>query len=197
MFHHDDVEITHRNGEAVSKDWDPDGFYGNNQARSLEDLEREHVEANAALAARERGQGLAESGAPGSAAAAGEEGEGQVGGPPGDAGRDRAEGGDPSGAFDRALDAAHGAPSDEEVAITRMVDAAAKERAPDVEGRIPKALETQIADIHDALARSDAAGLLGDSERAEIEAAQSWVQQAKKYAQAAAQAAVCLARGFA
>lgn len=178
--------------------------YGNESPRSLEELDSEYRQEKPTTAARDDGAHDGGQKPVAGDAGAGEQGEGEGGDGVGAGRRDGTQEGtsgsgglDPSGVFDRALDAAHGAPSDDEVAITRMVDAAAKERAPDVEGRIPKALETQIADIHDALARSDAAGLLGDSERAEIEAAQSWVQQAKKYAQAAAQAAVCLARGFA
>jgi hypothetical protein len=65
-----------------------------------------------------------------------------------------------SAAFDRALKAAHGEPSPEETTTTRMADTAARDAKPDGPGGIPAALETQIADIHDALTRADAAGLL-------------------------------------
>jgi hypothetical protein len=101
-----------------------------------------------------------------------------------------------SATFDRALSYAHGEPLPEEVATTRMVDTAARDARPDGAGGMPAALETQLADIHDALARADAAGLLGAPERAEMEAAGGWIDQAKNYAQGVLQAAACIARGM-
>lgn len=45
MFDPRDIEITHRNGEPVAPEaWNAQHFYGISQARTLEDLEREHAE---------------------------------------------------------------------------------------------------------------------------------------------------------
>ena len=191
---------------ASGEGWNPDEFYGNDQARTFEDLENEYRQENDAAATQQRAGGDAEPGPAGRSSGAGEEGGGQGGRGAGDAGRDGAQEGAGRGggagssasgvAFDRALEAAHGAPSPDEAATTRMADAAARDAKPDGPGGIPAALESQIADIHDALARADAAGLLGASEHAEIEAANSWIDQAKTYAQATLQAAACIARGF-
>jgi hypothetical protein len=99
-------------------------------------------------------------------------------------------------AFNRALDYAHGEPLPEETAAMHMVDSAARDARPDGRGGAPAGIEAQLADIHDALARADAAGLLGEPERAEMEAANGWIDQARNYAQGVLQAAACIARGM-
>jgi hypothetical protein len=98
--------------------------------------------------------------------------------------------------FDRSAQLAHGAPPPDEAAITRMADGATRDVRPDGPGGLPAALETQLADIEDTLSRADAAGLLGDPERAEIETANGWLEQAKAYGNAALQAAACIGRGM-
>jgi hypothetical protein len=193
MFHHRDVDITHRNGEPVDRTpWNADEFHGTDQSRSLEDLESEHRQEEASAPAQQRDEGDAESRFAGPSEAFGEESGGQIGGTAWDDGRDSAE---ESQAFDRALEAAHGEPSDEEVASTRMSDAALRDASPDGPTGLPSNLEDSIADVEDQLKRFDAAGLIGPSERAEIKAADDWLTQAKDFGNALLQAASCLIQG--
>ena len=71
--------------------WNPDQFYGNDQARSLEDLEHEHRQEEAALAAQQRAGGTEPPGPAGPHQGVVEEGARPVGGAAGVAGRDEAE----------------------------------------------------------------------------------------------------------
>lgn len=101
-----------------------------------------------------------------------------------------------SASFDRALEYAHGAPQPEEAAVAHMADTASRETKPDGPGGISSALEAHTADIEDALARADAAGLVGAPERAEMEAANGWLQQAAAFGKGVLQAAACIGRGM-
>lgn len=92
VFDHNDIEITHRNGIAVTpKNWNPDQFYGNDQARSLENLEHEHRQEEAALAAQQRAGGTEPPGPAGPHQGVVEEGARPVGGAAGVARRGEAE----------------------------------------------------------------------------------------------------------
>lgn len=131
VFNHDDLEITHRNGEAVEPHkptevearelaqphelqagqephggFDTEQFYGHDQGRSLEDLENDHRSEAAAADARERGAGGEPGGSP-----AGDQGGVSGGTEPGGsgvgaAGRESAE--DRAAAFSAALRRADG-----------------------------------------------------------------------------------------
>lgn len=101
VFDHNDVQITHRNGEPVKpKDWNPDEFHGNDQSRSLEDLENEWREENAALAAQQRPGGGSQSGPTASHSRAGQESGGSVGDPAASSGRANQESGADAGPDD-------------------------------------------------------------------------------------------------
>ena len=62
--------------------------------------------------------------------------------------------------------------------------------------RIPPEIAAHIADLTESLHRSDVTGLLTAADHAQIEAANSWMDQARLFGQGALQAAACVARGL-
>ncbi len=92
VFDHNDIEITHRNGEPVKPEaWNPERFYGKDQARSLEDLENEHRQEASATGAQQRARGAPDTGFAAAAARSGEEGGRSRSGGVGATGRDRTQ----------------------------------------------------------------------------------------------------------
>jgi hypothetical protein len=77
-----------------------------------------------------------------------------------------------------------------------MADQAQRTTKPDGPGGAPGGLDEHIADIEDRLSRYEAAGLIGAPEQAEIEGANSWLDQAREFGNAALAAAACIARGL-
>lgn len=63
-------------------------------------------------------------------------------------------------------------------------------------GTIPPEIAAHIADLTESLHRSDVTGLLTAADHAQIEAANSWMDQARLFGQGALQAAACVARGL-
>lgn len=92
MFDPRDIEITHRNGKPVAPEaWNARDFYGQSQARSLEDLENEYRAEASASEAQQRGQGAERPEQAAPPEGAGEEAEGPRGRAAGDTGRSEAE----------------------------------------------------------------------------------------------------------
>jgi hypothetical protein len=165
------------------------------EPRSLEELESEHRQADAAEAA---GQGRAAAGRPGSAGGGPEAGEalgGYSGRAAGDAGR-----AGPESLEERIADsetvrqAGGGLPHDEEATSEAAERAAAA--PPQKAGVVPPEIQTHIDELTDSLARADAAGLLTAADRAEIQASDGMLGQAMLIGQGAMQAASCIARGL-
>jgi hypothetical protein len=59
MFHARDIEITDRNDKPVAPEaWNAQKFYGQSQARTLEDLESEHSAERAAAVSQQRNESV-------------------------------------------------------------------------------------------------------------------------------------------
>lgn len=226
VFNHDDVEITHKNGEPVEPHapsaaeareisethgqeahggFDAETFYGKDQNRSLEDLERERGQEDAATAARQR-QGGDEP--PGSAAAhqsGVQEGGGPGGRGAGPPGREDAGTGEAGGRPDTGADTTRGIAAND--ALRRAsgerptnpdesaADAAVKETPKDALRRA----EQEVADHEEFFRRGEAEGGFGDLTRevqAELESIQGLDKEAKDVGEGAMQAAACVARGM-
>jgi hypothetical protein len=200
VFDHNDVEITHRNGEPVEphaptpaevhelQGQEPHGggdvteLYGD-QRRSLEDLENEYRQENAAAAARERAGG----GEPGGTSPADQAGV-PAGGEPG-----RGGAGPPGreGALANALRAARGQPTGPD-RFSADADASAKLRPPEELKRAQTDIDTQS----EFFSRLDPE-TLSEEFKAELAAIDNIDTEAKGYGDAAMQAGACIARGMA
>lgn len=226
VFNHDDVEITHKNGEPVEPHapseteareisethgqeahggFDAETFYGKDQNRSLEDLERERGQEDAATAARQRQSGDEPAGSAAAHQGGVQEGGGPGGRGAGSPGREDAGTGEAGGGSDAGADTTRGIAAND--ALRRAsgerpanpnesaADAAVKETPKDALRRA----EQEVADHEEFFRRGEAEGGFGDLTRevqAELESIQGLDQEAKDVGEGAMQAAACVARGM-
>ena len=95
-------------------------------------------------------------------------------------------------AFDQSKRYAQGQPTPEEAQTARMVDAATKDIKPDEPHGPPNELEGAMQDTQDGLARLEAAGLMTDADKMEVETSKGWLEQAAAIGKGLARAAACL-----
>lgn len=189
VFDHNDVEITHRNGEPVErKPFDPEEVY-RGAPHTLEDMEHEWKQAEAANPVLPGEGGGGQSGPAAEPAGDVQTGDGQVSGSPGAAGRAGPE--ERSQILQSALRDASGQRPPDPTSL-------AAERALK-EGTEKNLLKLAQQDIEDHTAffqAAEDAGHLTDEVRAELEAINGLDEEATNLTKAAKQAAACIARGM-
>lgn len=190
VFDHNDVEITHRNGEPVErKPFDPEEFY-RGAPHTLEEMEHEWRQAEAAnpVLSGEGGGGQPGPSSPDQGAVQG--GAGQVASAAESTGRTDPQ--ERSQTLQSALRAAAGRkpPDPTSLAAERSL----------TEGKPDNLVKQAQQDIEDHTAffqAADAAGQLTEDVRAELERINGLDKEASDLTAAARQAAACIARGMA